>query len=94
MRLDLLHPPDQTALPDDVFRARNCPRRGSHPGAPEMSPTVLGSESCLLQAASARNLKTLSFKDGRESVLGRPTEFRARPGMDVSGTEISEGGVV
>ena len=31
-----------------------------------MSPSVLGSDSWLLQVASAINLKTLSFKDGRE----------------------------
>ena len=32
----------------------------------EMSPPVLGWEGCLLWVASANNLKTLSFKDGRE----------------------------
>ena len=34
-----------------------------------MSSTVLGSERDLLQAASAINLKTLSFKDGREFLV-------------------------
>ena len=54
----------RTRLEREIARAAVATRE--RPGAREMSPTVLGSEGCLLQAASAINLKTLSFKDGRE----------------------------